>query len=93
MTAVNDNTLKDELAEQITTCEDCLSPIRDGDKYHPGNGADLCENCAPTYQDMLDRPSAFFSNETGKHMTFHEAIRACNQHQAQGGKMEDKLVS
>jgi hypothetical protein len=82
-----------DTSEQITSCEGCGKPIFDGDKYHHGSDVDLCEKCAPTWQDLADEPDSFTSFADGDPVTEREANKALCLHLARGGKRTDKMVS
>lgn len=79
-------------AERISYCEGCSEPIFEGDRYHSGGDVDLCENCAPSYQNMLDSPGSFMNSED-EPMTKADAERIVALHVEAGGAASDKLVS
>jgi hypothetical protein len=86
--------IEDDLgSECIGKCESCTDPIFEGEAYHSSEDCYLCEDCAPTYAEMLDRPGDFVSFKTGDHMTPEEAKEACDAHVANGGSLSDKMVS
>ena len=59
--------IEDECPEIIGRCEGCSEPIFDGEP-HSGGDDPLCEECAPTYADMLERPDCFTESD-GEVMT------------------------
>lgn len=78
--------------EIIWHCEGCSKPIREGDKYHAGVDVELCEQCAPSYGDMLAAPSLFRGSDDDA-ATPDEAKAICDAHVAAGGALSDKLLT
>jgi hypothetical protein len=78
--------------EVIYHCEGCGNAIREGDRFHGGLDVELCEQCAPTYEDMLSSPS-HFRGVNDIEMAPDEARRICDGHIADGGSLTDKLVT
>lgn len=90
--------IEGEIGEPFTFCEGCEAPIWDGDKYHAG--ADLvalCEECAPSYDDMLASPANFLKfgegDDDDRPMNADEAKAIVDAHVAGGGSLTDKIVS
>lgn len=78
---------------EITThCECCESPIFEGDKYHLGGDVDLCGNCAPSYQDLLNDPTSFVDSEH-ENLSSERARVIVDKHIAYGGKLTDRILS
>jgi len=81
-----------QLPEEIGVCESCMKIIREGDRFAPcSDDIKLCKDCAPTYQDMVDRPS-YFEDDEGEPLTFRKAKNMADAHAATGGKLTDKMV-
>lgn len=83
--------IEGEIGQPIYWCEGCEEPIWDGDKYHIGADVALCENCAPSYGDMLSSPGNF-ANFDDEPMTAEEAKAIVDAHLAAGGSLTDKMV-
>lgn len=79
--------------EFIGRCEGCLEPIWQGERYayDSENSVHMCQRCAPSYQDMLDRPEDFY-NADGETLTPDAAKAAVDAHLASGGSLDDKMV-
>lgn len=85
-------------AEDLTghwlgNCVACGEPVFEGEPYHHGAEEVQCQECAPTYQDMIDSPQFFISFETDEHMTPEQAREVVDAHLASGGALTDKMVS
>ncbi len=80
--------------ELIGRCEGCTDPIWKGERYSYDSegGVTLCEECAPSYADMLAEPQFFYDGE-GETMTPEQAKAICDAHLAAGGSLDDKMVS
>lgn len=78
---------------ELGNCVLCLKVINEGDRYHHGCEDIACEDCAPTYADMLAEPEFFRDLKTDEPMTAAEAEQAVSAHLAAGGKLTDKMVS
>lgn len=71
-------------------CEVCTTPIMIGDRYH-GGPTPTCEECAPSYQDLIDEPDSFTDGD-GLPVD-PEALKAeYDAHIANGGSADDKMV-
>jgi hypothetical protein len=81
-----------ELGDHIGWCEGCSHPLFEGDRYHSGSDVYLCEPCAPSFADMVERPDSFL-NVNDEPMTAEEADAAAQAHLAGGGSLSDKMVS
>lgn len=81
-----------ELGVHIGWCEGCGHPLFESDRYHNGSDVYLCETCAPSYADMVERPDSF-RNVDDEPMTAEEADVLAQDHLAAGGSLEDKMVS
>jgi hypothetical protein len=89
--------IEGEIGEPFTFCEGGEAPIWDGDKYHAGSDVALCEECAPSYGDILASPSHFLKfgegDEDDRPMNADEAKAIVDAHLAAGGSLADKMVS
>lgn len=74
-------------------CVACAEPIFEGEPYHHGAEEIQCQECAPTYQEMLASPQHFVSFDTDEHMTAEQAKEVADAHLADGGALTDKMVS
>lgn len=95
--------LHHEIEEQITAfleehdaviignCESCCEPIFEGDRC-TGGEFNLCEECAPSWQDLIDSPEGFQDPE-GNPLTREAVQPFFDKHIAGGGSPEDKMVS
>lgn len=81
------------MSEQISKCEGCSKAILDGDKYHSGSDVDLCEECAPSYEDLISKPDYFRGVFDDNPLTAQVAQKMFDDHISAGGKPEDKMVS
>jgi len=86
--------IEESLPEHLGRCEGCDEPIWEGDRYAYGNEdcIYLCENCAPSWGDMLVNPDQFVDAE-GEYHTPETAKAAVDAHLAAGGSLDDKMVS
>lgn len=82
------------LPEIIGRCEGCEEPIFDGERYSYDsiNAIHLCEECSPSYADMLADPTSFYNNDE-EYLTPEQAKDICDAHVAKGGSLDDKMVS
>lgn len=87
-------TIEDASPERIGRCEGCDMPIWEGERYAYGSedGIYLCEQCAPSWADMLANP-AYFVDADGEFHTAETAKAAVDAHLAAGGSLDDKMVS
>ncbi len=83
--------LEEHDTEVIGNCESCCEPIFDGDRC-TGGEFNLCEECAPSWQDMLDSPENF-EDPDGNRLTREKVKPYFDAHIAAGGAAEDKMVS
>jgi hypothetical protein len=89
----------DEIEEQLSDsgelidqCEGCSQPIFEGEKHFRCNdGIYLCEECAPTYENLLNDRD-FWVNEEGDQMSLERAQELYNAHIAAGGKPTDSMA-
>lgn len=76
------------------TCEGCGKAIRSGDKYTSTvDGCDLCEDCAPSYQDCVDHwvnRAALDGLDEDELEAAEESHKALVDHLAAGGAPNDK---
>lgn len=77
---------------RFLTCENCSRGIMPGERYHGGGEVDICADCAPTYQDMLDDPGQFWDEEGEEHLTPEKAQQFCDEHCNSGGQLSDKIL-
>lgn len=86
--------IEEECPERVGVCEGCSEPIWRGDRYSsdPDSGVCLCEECAPSWGDMIDSPD-YFRDDDGEPMTPEKAKALCDAHVAAGGSLTDKMVS
>ena len=75
----------------IDTCENCSEPIFEGEKC-TGGEFNQCEECAPSWQDLLDSPENF-QDPDGNLLTLEKVQPHFDAHISAGGKPEDKMVS
>lgn len=80
------------MREQLFTCEGCGAKILDGDKYHAGVDVELCEECAPDFEDMVKHPEMFMGDDD-QPMLPEEAKRKFDAHISSGGLPTDKMVA
>lgn len=83
--------IEDECPEIVGRCEGCMNPIFEGER-HSGGENPLCEECSPTWAQMLADPS-YFEDREGEPITAEKAKAMCDAHVAAGGSLEDKMVS
>ena len=86
--------IEEDCPERLGSCEGCLDPIWEGDRYayDSENAIYACEECAPSYEDMLDSPGLFYDAD-GEYLTPEKARAAVDAHLAAGGSLTDKMVS
>lgn len=86
--------IEEDCPERIDRCEGCLNPIWEGDRYCHDNesGVSLCEDCAPSFADMLANPGHFSGSDL-EPLTAEQAKEMCDKHVAAGGSLDDKMVS
>lgn len=86
--------VEEDCPERVGRCEGCDEPIWEGDRYAYGSedGIYLCEECAPSWEDMLENPDHFYDGD-GEYLTAETAKAAVDAHLAAGGKLTDKMVS
>lgn len=86
--------VEEDCPELVGRCEGCMDPIWEGERYayDRNNGIHLCEECAPSYADMLAEPQHFYDGDE-ETMTPEKARAICDAHLAAGGSLDDKMVS
>lgn len=86
--------VEDSLPDRVGRCEGCDEPIWEGERYAYGSEdcIYLCEQCAPSWGDMLANPSHFVDDD-GEYHTAETAKAAVDAHVAGGGSLDDKMVS
>ena len=91
------NKIQDEIDElleyrEVQSCEGCSDPIFEGDKTAQESDGVLCENCAPTYEEILKSPS-YFLNADEEPMSGEETKAFCDAHIAAGGVLTDSTAT
>ncbi|AYC99986.1 hypothetical protein [Neorhizobium sp. NCHU2750] len=76
----------------IATCEACGKHIQEGEPYLWGPETDLCGECAPTYQALIDEPEGFV-NADGEPLTPEQCSAWFDEHIAGGGKATDSIAT
>lgn len=76
----------------IATCEACGKHIQEGEPYLWGPETDLCGECAPTYQALIDEPEGFVNPE-GEPLTVEQCRAWHEEHIAAGGKATDSMAT
>jgi hypothetical protein len=72
-------------------CEACLAPLFPDEPYHHSD-TPTCTECAPTFQDLINEPESFLSNDDGE-PSDPELLRAIyDQHITNDGSPDDKLI-
>lgn len=86
--------IEDDCPELVGRCEGCMDPIWEGERYayDNENGVHICEECAPSWGDMLANPEQFHDDEC-EPFTPERAKAAVDAHLAAGGSLTDKMVS
>lgn len=84
--------IEGEIGEPFGFCEGCSEPLFGGDLYHGGIDVYLCQECAPSYADLLTSYDNFRGRDDEDPMTKEEAQAICDAHVAAGGSLEDKMV-
>lgn len=86
--------IDEDCPERFGDCVGCCAPIWEGDRYayDSENAIYTCEECAPSYEDMLDSPGLFYDAD-GEYLTPEKARAAVDAHLAAGGSLTDKMVS
>lgn len=84
--------IEGDIGEPLAFCEGCDEPIFEGEAYHSGEDVSLCQNCAPSYADMLAGHENF-RGENDEPMTADEAKAIANAHVSAGGSLDDKMVT
>lgn len=86
--------IEEELPEFVGRCEGCTEPIWEGERYayDSEGGVFMCEECAPSWGDMLKNPEHFYDAE-GEYHTAETARAAVDAYLAAGGSLDDKMVS
>lgn len=79
--------------DRIRQCEGCLKVVREDEphSYDSVNGLTFCEDCSPSYQDMLDDPASFYDDDE-EPMKPEKAKAIVDAHLAAGGQITDKMV-
>lgn len=74
-------------------CEGCRKVIHPGDLAASGGDSIwLCEECAPTFADMLKEPEGFCDDDYTP-LSPEAAQAIVDVHLAAGGALTDKMVS
>lgn len=73
-------------------CEACGESIPANIPHHITMECNLCEACAPTYQDIIDTPENFLNNNE-EEMTAEEAHELVSEHLKMGGELSDKVLN
>lgn len=74
-------------------CEGCAKELHEGDMaHHCADGVDLCEACAPTFQDLLDETGEREAGEDDDPELTAEVRGWIDRHLAAGGALSDKAV-
>ncbi len=85
----------DEIAEYATKCEGCGTIVIPGDQclHDDESGITLCEECAPSWEDVLRDPSSFYLLTDGglEYYTTETAQAAIDKLIADGGSITDKF--
>lgn len=72
-------------------CEGCGRPLFERDRYHVGADVCLCEECCPSYADMLASPQLFRDAED-EPLSAEAARAIVDVYIAAGGSIEDKVL-
>lgn len=80
--------IEDHCPEFVGYCEFCITEIWAGDMCHNGRYL-LCEECTPTFSQMLARPKDF--EHECMPVTLEKAQELCSAHLAAGGSIDDKM--
>lgn len=72
-------------------CEACGTDFPETAPYLSGIDA-LCEECAPTYQSLLDEPDSFVDSDE-EPLSPEAAREWVDSHLAAGGKITDKILN
>lgn len=85
--------IEEDSPDRVGTCEGCLKVVWEVEpySYDSENAVTLCEECSPSYQDMLDDPSSFYGDDE-EYLTPEQAKAIVDAHVAAGGKLSDKMV-
>ena len=78
---------------ELGNCVLCLKAIYEGDRYHHGCEEIACEECAPTWGDMLSEPESFLDFQTDEPLTAEQAREWVDAHLEAGGSLTYKMVS
>lgn len=84
--------IEEECGEFLGHCEGCLAPIFEGDRYSYDRmgGTTLCDDCSPTWHDLLRDPESFYDSDD-VYYTAETAKTAADAHLAAGGSLDDKI--
>jgi hypothetical protein len=84
--------IEEDCGELRGRCEGCSEPIFEGDRYSYDRmgGVILCEDCSPTWRDLLREPESFYDGED-VYYTTETANAAADAHVAAGGSLDDKI--
>lgn len=84
--------IEDASGELLGRCEGCSDPIFEGDRHSHDrmSGIILCEDCSPTWHDLLREPESFYNGED-VYYTAETAKAAADAHVAAGGSLDDKI--
>tara|TARA_R110002073_G_scaffold120601_2_gene262684 strand:+ start:19363 stop:19788 length:426 start_codon:yes stop_codon:yes gene_type:complete len=85
----------DGLPDTVGSCEGCLTLVFEDDphSYDTEGGIILCEECTPTWADMLAEPDSFYRyiDDDAVHFTAESARIYVDEHLAAGGSLEDRF--
>lgn len=92
--------ITDEIEElldgaDVAKCESCSGYIFSGDQcsYDSEGGIYFCEDCSPTWREMLREPESFYNWVDGEQVYHTQATAnaAAEAHVSNGGALTDKL--
>ena len=83
--------MTDDENEVLAVCENCSKKLYEGDPAHVSDDVYLCENCAPSYNDLSSAPELFADDDGHPHST-ESARPFVAAHLERGGKIADKIV-
>lgn len=84
--------IEDQCGDLLGRCEGCSEPIFEGDRHSFDRMSDImmCEDCSPTWHDLLREPESFYNGED-VYYTPETAKAAADAHIAKGGSLDDKI--
>ncbi|MCX5571449.1 hypothetical protein [Kaistia nematophila] len=85
----------DELARRADypQCMVCEKQLQKGDRYFPDVNGTQCEECAPTYQQMIDEPLGHVYLDDGEQRAAEDCRAQFDAHIAAGGKPTDSMAT